>query len=160
MRRFTKYSIRTLILLTIVTAIGLVVWQNISFPLAVVEAPRPNSGTYTTKEARSLLPKFLAESRGIPIDHELITDWKNPTFGFHVHIRKDGTIIVNGPLGDKTEGLRAVSKARDLALSFLDGNPASVLMTSETNGWKSRQKNDVMEVLFDPAIQIYVIHRE
>ncbi len=159
MKNIARFSISSLLVLTLFSAIGVVTYQHFIQTFMIVAVPRPNSGTYSTATAQSLLGDCLLKTEGLPVDHELIENWKNPSFGFHVHIDKNANILVNGPLGTKTTGLRSLEAARDTTLSFLDGNPASVLMTSDTDGWDSPEKRQVIETLFEPAIQIFVVHQ-
>ena len=74
MNRFTKYSIRTLLFASFVSAIGVAVYDHFSRSYVVVKVARPNSGAYSQKEASKLLDECLERTRGIPANHDVILE--------------------------------------------------------------------------------------
>ena len=181
MNRFTKYSIRTLLFASFVSAIGVAVYDHFSRSYVVVKVARPNSGAYSQKEASKLLDECLERTRGIPANHDVIQQWNNPYIGFRVHIDKHGEITVTDPLRNpvsetelvhidnrwtitandallsRVDGLQAMRDSRDITISLLDGNPGGVLVTSETSGFATPRKRAIIDCLFDSSIQIFVV---
>ncbi|MFK7769961.1 MAG: hypothetical protein AB8B55_22325 [Mariniblastus sp.] len=160
-----KYSIRSLIVATALAAVAVFSYQYLNREFHIVEVPRPNSGTFSTEEAKSLLDSFLEKSTGVGRDSGLVVDWRSPAFGFHIHVDKDSTITIeknvlpvrNPAVVKKSAGFQAVVFERDLMLSLLEGQPGNVLLTSDTNGWDSPEKRAIVELLFEPAIQLCVV---
>ena len=138
--------------------------------LKSVELPRPNSGTFTYEQAgrrkneiysMQLTPKHFS--------------WTNPTSGGAVHINKRDEIEVY----QFTLGI--VESVTDSAVNYIEapkdtfvvitnpnnlhyyvggignGNPASVLITSEIRLDKSEAIKKIMEKLWVPGVQIYYL---
>lgn len=152
-----RYSISTLILITLATAVGVVAFQYWNRSLVISEVPRPNSGQFTNTEAEEILDDCLAQSIGISTDHQLIQRWKNPYIGFHIHIDSQGQIAVTDFFGKKSNGMTAIKPALDLTHSFLEGNPGGVLLTSETNGWDTPEKRAIVKSVFEPSIHLFIV---
>lgn len=182
MNRNTKLSIRTLCFATFVSAIGVAVCDHFNRSYVVVELPRPNSGTHSHAEASALLHERLAQTRGIPENHDVIQQWNNPYIGFRVHIDANGAITVTDPFEHRAsgiepivnidnrgtvtfnqaysksaDGMQSIRDSRELTKSLLDGNPGGVLVTSETSGWAMPRERAIIDCLFDSSIQIFVV---
>jgi len=125
--------------------------------LAVIEVPRPNSGTYKTERATELLPSTLKRSTGVSRDDETYTKWKNPTHGFRVYVQGDGAIETINVLNETGSGIEGLKSALELSRGMQFGNPLSVLLASESAGWTIPPKSEIVDMLFQPSIQIYVI---
>lgn len=125
--------------------------------LTIIEIPRPNSGTYTTEEATTLLPKTIARSRAVDPENALVAEWKNPTHGFRVHVTANNDIETVNFFGKKQSGMDGLTSALKLSEAMQHGNPLSVLLTSETDGWQTDKKNQIVETLFRPSIQLYIV---
>jgi hypothetical protein len=125
--------------------------------VTITEVPRPNSGTYTTEEATKLLPKTMSRSQAVDAKIPIVAEWKNPTHGFRVHIKANNDIDVVDWFGAKKSGMAGLKSALDLSEAMLRGNPMSVLLTSETNGWQSDKEQQILKMLFRPSIQLYIV---
>ena len=125
--------------------------------LSIIQVPRPNSGRYTTEEATKLLPSILARSEGIDHDSELITNWKNPTHGFRVYVLPNGTIETRDFFGKTSKGMDGLLAALELGHSMQYGNPLNVLVASTHGGWKTETESRIIELLFQPSIQLYIV---
>jgi hypothetical protein len=125
--------------------------------LTITEIPRPNSGTYTTAEATTLLPKTMARSRAVDSHNALVAGWKNPTHGFRVHVTANNDIETVNFFGEMQSGMRGLTSALELSEGMQYGNPLSVLLTSETDGWQTDKKQQILERLFRPSIQLYIV---
>ena len=138
--------------------------------LKIADLPRPNSGAFTYEQAGKrkneiynlqITPKYFA--------------WKNPTSGGAIHINKRDEIEVY----QFTIGI--LESVTDSAVNYIDapkdtfvvitnpknlhyyvggigeGNPASVLITSEISLDKSEAIKKVMQELWVPSVQIYYL---
>jgi hypothetical protein len=123
----------------------------------IIEIPRPNSKTYTTEEATALLPKTIARSRAIDSKNPLVTEWKNPTHGFRVHVKANNDIETVNFFGEKLSGMAGLKAAIQLSEAMQYGNPLSVLLTSETDGWQTDTRQQILKMLFRPSIQLYIV---
>ena len=123
--------------------------------LSIFAVPRPNSGKFSTEEATALLPQFLQGSMPIQKTDTLVTKWESPTQGIRVHITKDDNVEIIDYLGQNVTGAGSINAALDSTMTY--GNERSVLLTSETAGWESPTKKSVIEILFQPSVQIYLI---
>ena len=85
----------------------------------------------------------------------LVTKWESPTQGIRVHITKDDNVEIIDYLGQNVTGAGSINAALDSTMTY--GNERSVLLTSETAGWESPTKKSVIEILFQPSVQIYLI---
>lgn len=126
----------------------------------VVQVPRPNSGTYSTKRAEELLPSVLASSVGVDPRSELVIGWINPTHGIRVHLSSEGKITTQDWLGEESTGLAAFEDALDNRSGPLLGNPVSVLLTADSDGWNTPIGQEIVSTLFRPSIQLYVVAAE
>jgi len=164
-----KVSLGSLFSLTLAVAVCVSLWIWNSSRLLIYPIPRPNSLAYSTVEAARLLPHFLNASVGLDQSDRLIRDWVGPTQSIHVHIQHDG-IIRSKCVG--VDGWLAMGEdfaymgAEKLGLDGLDaamhteirlGNELSVLLTSDTDGWHETYKRKVIDKLFVPDVQIYVV---
>ncbi len=125
--------------------------------ITVLKIPRPNSGTYTTDRATELLPATLKRSAAVSRDHAIYTKWKNPTHGFRVFIHGDGTIETTNVLNETGKGMEGLKAALELSRAMQDGNPLGALIASETAGWTSETKSAIINMLFQPSIQLYIV---
>lgn len=128
--------------------------SNIDLP-SVIAVPRPNSGNYSTEEARALLPRFLGRSIPVPKTAAVVTEWKSPTQGIRIHVTEDDDVEIVDYLGRNLTGTDSIDAALDSTMTR--GNERSVLLTSETDGWETPTKKSVVEILFQPSVQIYLI---
>src|SRR5438874_8677999 len=99
-----KFAIYLLAVVTLVGVTAWFLWRSGVFDasdartnrdvgkLTIIAIPRPNSGTYTTAEATTLLPKTIERSRAIDPKTHLVAQWKNPTHGFRVHVTANNDI--------------------------------------------------------------------
>jgi hypothetical protein len=138
--------------------------------LKPIELPRPNSGTFSYEQAgkrkkeiynMQLTPKHFG--------------WKNPTTGGAVHINKRDEIEVYqftiGILVSVTDSVvNYIDAPKDTVVVITnpknlhyyvggigEGNPASVLITSEIRLDKSEAIKKVMQELWVPSVQIYYL---
>ncbi len=138
--------------------------------LKLADLPSPNSGTFTYEQAGKrkneiynlqLTPKYFG--------------WKNPTSGGAVHINKRDEIEVYqftiGILESVTDStVNYIDAPKDTFVvitnpkSLLyyvggigEGNPASVLITSEIRLDKSEAIKKIMQELWVPGVQIYYL---
>ena len=138
--------------------------QGINSPAAVngsnvvptiYAVPRPNSGKFSTEEAKALLPQFLKRSIPILKTDTIVTKWESPTQGIRIHVAVDDTIEIIDYLGRNLIGLDSIDDALDSTMTY--GNEQSVLLTSETDNWDSPDKKAVIDALFQPSVQIYLV---
>ena len=169
MQLHPKFSIRFLIALTLLCAVGVAIWLAIHRTYVVVEIPRPNSGAYSSPEAKKLLPGFLNKTAGINPDNEIIQNWKGRTQSVHVHVDRDGGIrsicvgieyLSGGPIPEfHTARLGLDGLETTMGMQPRWGNQLSVLMTSDTDGWHGPAKQSVIDTLFTPSVQIYTVNQ-
>ena len=160
MNRAPKFTIRFLLVATFLSAVLMVAYRWWNIELEIVELPRPNSGTFSTIAATQLRPEFLSQAVGISPEHALIKNWKNPYFGFHVHVAKNGTLVVTDQFGITSTGRKSFDDARELMFSMLEGNPGGVLITSDTDEWDDQNELALVDSLFEPAIQIFIVRQK
>jgi hypothetical protein len=125
--------------------------------LTIIEIPRPNSLTYTEEEATALLPKTIAQSRAVDPQHPLVAQWKSPTNGFRVHVTAKNEIETVDVLGEKRSGMAGLILALQTSQAMQWSNPLSVLLTSETDGWHGDDQRKILDLLFRPSIQLYMV---
>lgn len=126
--------------------------------LMITEVPRPNSGTYTTEKATKLVQFTMARSRAIDPHLPLVAEWRRPTMqGFRVHITAQGDIQVLDSGTGKKSGLDGLLAAVRWSSDRLLGNPLSVLVTAEIDGWHTATQQQVLDILFRPSIQLYIV---
>lgn len=158
MRRFITWSFRAFFVLISLSAICVSAYFCLGREkLSTGKLPRPNSGTLTTAEATRQLPGCLARSKGIPFQHDLIQQWKNPTHGFRVHVHRDGTVQTIDFEGEQQVGLAALDACLDSTKMWLGGVTACVLMSSDTDEWDTPKKTGIGSTIRKPTIQIYII---
>ncbi len=117
--------------------------------------PRPNSGTFSTDEAITLLPQFLQRSTPIQKTDKIVAQWQSPTQGIRIHVTADETVEIIDYLGRNLTGLDSIDDALDSTMTY--GNQRSVLLTSEVAGWDSVTKTALIDILFQPSVQIYLV---
>jgi hypothetical protein len=122
---------------------------------SIFAVPRPNSGTFSTDEATTLLPQFLQRSTPIQKTDKTVTQWQPPTQGIRIHVTADETVEIIDYLGRNLTGLDSVNDALDSTMTH--GNQRSVLLTSEVAGWDSATKKALIDILFQPSVQIYLV---
>ena len=123
--------------------------------LAIFKVPRPNSGEFSTEEATTLLPKFLERSTPTQKTETLVTQWRSPTQGIRIHVTADDTVEIVDYFGINLTGLESIGDALDSTLT--DGNERSVLLTAEVAGWDTDTKKALIDILFQPSVQIYLV---
>jgi len=126
-------------------------------PVAVIELPRPNSGTFSFSQAEARKSEILSNGPSPRLE-----SWKNPYMGFGIHIDKDDSITV---YNHWLKAVRDYSKPRlnqslaDIKRLIdelpLEGNPAGVLITSDTQLRESKVIHKTLEVLFVPSVQLF-----
>lgn len=121
----------------------------------IFAVPRPNSGKFSSEEALALLPQFLERSIPTLKTNTIVTTWESPTQGIRVHVTVDDTVEVIDYLGRNLTGLDSIDGALDSTITY--GNERSVLLTSETDSWDSPNKKALIEVLFQPSVQLYLV---
>ena len=160
MNQKPKFTIRFLLITTMLSAILVVAYDWWNTELEIVELPRPNSGVFTANDANRLRPQYLAQAVGIRSGHQLIQNWKNPYIGFHVHLGRNGTVTVTDSFGTTSTGQKSLEDACEFMYSMLDGNPGGVLITSDTDGWEQQSELDLVDSLFEPAVQIFIVREK
>ncbi|WP_153796627.1 hypothetical protein [Foetidibacter luteolus] len=138
--------------------------------LKPVELPRPNSGTFTYEQAG----KRKNEIYNLQLTPKHFS-WTNPTSGGAVHINKRDEIEVYqftiGILESVTDSaINYIDAPKDTFVVITDpknlhyyvggigeGNPASVLITSEIRLDKSEAIKKIMQELWLPSVQIYYL---
>lgn len=138
--------------------------------LKLADLPRPNSGTFTYEQAG----KRKKEIYNLQITPKYF-GWKNPTSGGTIHINKRDEIEVYqftiGILGSVTDSaVNYIYAPKDTFVVITnpknlhyyvggigEGNPASVLITSEISLDKSEAIKKVMQELWVPSVQIYYL---
>jgi hypothetical protein len=122
----------------------------------IIELPRPNSGTFSFEQAETRKSEILTN---VPTPKQ--EDWKNPYWGFCIHIEKDDSLTVYGH--SMKEFPRYKSLTRQTAADIkrlatelpLGGNPGGVLITSDVPLKDSKAIQTVLKVLFVPSIQLF-----
>ena len=141
--------------------------------LKIVRLPRPISETWSYGKAKKRRDEIYNLHPTKKYFH-----WKNPTSGGAVHINKSDEIeVYQFTLGiyqysndtgvfytsAPKDTFVIVKNAKDL-LHYVggigEGNPSSVLITSEMNLHKSKAIKKVMEELWTPGIQLYYITKK
>ena len=140
----------------VVAAAGTVIYLYLNPNYQVIAVPRPNSGEYTSSEATKLLGTYLENCSAISGEHNITRNW-NDTLKLRVHVMRDGSIRVVDSGGNESYGILALENAM---INFPRwGGATGALMTSDTDGWQSPEKQQVIDRLFQPAWQIYVVKR-
>ena len=155
MNRLPKFTIRTLFVVTLLSAVGVTTYLILNPAYKVAEIPRPNSGEFSTAEATRLLPASLEKCVGIDGEHDIVQISDNG-YRLRVHVFRDGRIRVTDWVNNKSYGILALENAM---VNFPRwGGAANALMTSDTDGWDTTEKKQVIERLFQPAWQIHVVN--
>ncbi len=155
MERFSKFTIRSLMLVMFLSALGTVLYLYLNPKYEIALIPRPNSGEFSTTEATRLLPACLEKCVGISARHEIVRNFDND-FRVRVHVFRDGRIRVTDWGQNESYGILALE---DSMVNFPRwGGATNALMTSDTDGWDTPEKKQVVDRLFQPAWQIYVVN--
>jgi hypothetical protein len=125
--------------------------------LTIIEVPRPNSGQHTTEEATKLLPKTMATCRAVDSKNALVAGWKDQPQAFRVHVTAKNEVEVVDRRGFKKSGMDGLKAALELSESTQLSNPISVLLTAETDGWRSDVQQAILKTLFKPSIQLHIV---
>jgi hypothetical protein len=127
----------------------------------IVELPRPNSGTFSFKQAEARKSEILSNAPTPPLK-----EWKNPYLGFCIHINKDESITVyNRRLKGLNENKKSVEKTSVAEIKKmvkempLQGNPAGILITSDVPLKNSKVIREVLDALFVPSVQLFYAHQ-
>ncbi len=135
-------------------------------PLSVVELPRPNSGEFTTAEAAARRSEINSLARS-----GMKADWRGPSSGFNVHITRDDDIIVYAGSWQKLVGGKwhpdpprrmSVTELEAVLTDYKDriiSAPLSILITSERDPQSSLALKCMMEMFFEPWVQIFYVRR-
>src|SRR5262249_48384967 len=59
--------------------------------------------------------------------------------------------------GEKHSGMDGVAAALETSESMMFGNPLSVLLTADSDGWQSDTKQQLLKKLFSPHIQLHIV---
>ena len=81
--------------------------------------------------------------------------WESPTQGIRIHVAADDEVEIIDYFGRNLTGINSIDAALDSTMTM--GNEQSVLLTSETAGWESPTKKAIIEILFQPSVQIYLV---
>lgn len=146
--------------------------------VSAVQLPRPNSGTFSFEEAEKRKDEIY--DMQLSVKH---FDWKNPTSGGALHINHNdeievyqftmGMMFLGKDLdkkGDSAVYVNQAPKDTVFVIKKVDikhhvggvgqGNPASVLITSEYDLKKSKSIELILEEVFEPATQIYYLKKK
>lgn len=121
----------------------------------IIAVPRPNSGRFTTEQAKALLQQFLDRSIPVQKTDPIVTEWKSPTQGIRIHVTADEKVEIVDYFGKDLTRVDSIEAALDSTMTL--GNERSVLLTAVTMGWDSPTKASVVEILFQPSVQIYLV---
>jgi hypothetical protein len=127
-----------------------------SRPSAVVELPRPNSGTFTFAQAEARKSDIYSL-----VQTGMKTDWKNPYMGFSVHITSSDEVVVYSSTYFRA-GEMNIREFQDLLITYagtLEGNPLGVLVTCERDPRSSVTLPRVLDLLFKPYVQVFYERR-
>ena len=139
----------------LLSALGTVLYLYLNPKYKIALIPRPNSGEFTTAEAPRLLPYHLEKCSGISNRHELVKNANN-RFRVLVHVFRDGGIRVVDSWQNGSYGIPALEQSM---VNFPRwGGTTSVLITADTDGWDTPEKKQVIDRLFQPAWEIYVVN--
>src|SRR5437868_9756259 len=123
----------------------------------IVELPRPNSGTFSFKQAESRKSEILSNTPTPKLEN-----WRNPYMGFCVHVGKDDSLTVYSrwmkgiPEHNKPLAAQSAAHIKKLADELpLEGNPAGILITSDLPLKDSRAIHEVLKLLFIPSVQLF-----
>jgi len=147
MRRF-RFTIASLMVLTIFAAVATTVWLRFNRSHVIFEVPSP--------AAPAALKRALAQTSGIRHTHELVQDWNGPTQSIRVHVDRQGKIRITGFAGEQQTGMSALQPSIDNIPRW--GNAVSVLITSDTDGWEDLpEKRNVVRALSVAGVRIYAL---
>ena len=131
----------------------IIIWTFRANAQVIIELPRPNSGSYSFEQAEIHRQEIYEMT---PTD--MIEEWENTYFGFCVHITdSDHILIYNSFLGEGEMSLEELNCLLNEYLSFLEGNPLGVLITSSVYPNQSNVFTDVLDMLFKPYVQIFYL---
>jgi len=116
----------------------------------IIPVPDQNS-----EDAAAQFFQFIERSIPVKNDDPLITEWESPTQGIRIHLTAENKILIVDFFGQNLTGLGSIQDAIESTIAF--GNQKSVLLTSETQGWKSPIKKKVVEIIFQPHVQVYLV---
>jgi hypothetical protein len=130
----------------------------------VVKLPRPNSGSFTHKEAEECRSEILSNS-----PTPMLASWKKTSHGFSLHFHKDDRMTIYGSSGlmvailPVNESLhnqspKEVKKMADSIPRF--GNPAGILITSDIPLKRSQNIHKILKGIFVPGIQIFYLRTD
>ena len=127
-----------------------------SRPPAVVELPRPNSGTFTFAQAEARKSEIFSLAQT-----GMQTDWRNPYMGFSVHItREDEVVVYHGTFDFLRSGKMSIAELEGVLTNHpAFGNPLGVLVTCERAPRSSSTFLRVVDLLFKPYVQIFYYRR-
>ncbi|KQC12320.1 MAG: hypothetical protein APR63_02960 [Desulfuromonas sp. SDB] len=131
----------------------IIIWTFRANTQTIVELPRPNSGTYSFKQAEIHKHEIYEMA-----STDMMEGWENPYLGFCVHITESDHITVYKSF--LREGEMTMEELNELLneyLIFLEGNPLGVLITCSGNPEDSISLNRVLELLFKPYVQIFYV---
>lgn len=135
-------------------------------PLSVVELPRPNSGEFTTAQAAARRAEIYSLARS-----GMKADWRGPSSGFNVHITRDDDVIVYAGSWQKiVDGKWQTDSPRKIGVAELKAvlvdyenriisAPLSILITTEREPRTSLALKRMIEMFFEPWVQIYYLKR-
>jgi hypothetical protein len=148
MKTFTLFAI-----LLLAAASGVAAEKS---AFVIVRLPRPNSETFSFLQAEARKSEILTN-----VPTPKLEDWKNPHWGFCIHVEKDDSLTVYGH--SMKEFPRYKSLTRQTAADIkrlatelpLGGKPGGVLITSDVPLKDSKAIQTVLMVLFVPSIQLF-----
>ena len=162
-----KFSIRSLLALTLVAAMCVVFWIWSHQTYVIVEIPRAIYEKHSTSEAKELFSEFLEKTAGIDSNHKIVQSWQGRTQSVRVHVDKNGEIRSTCVGLEKYIALPEWGATR-VGLDGLEtsmytepriGNELSVLITSDRDGWTGPEKQKVLDLLLEHFVQIYSVQQ-
>ena len=164
-----KFSIRSLLALTLVAAMCVVFWIWSQQSYVIVKIPIAICDRHAAEEATALLSEFLQKTTGIDGNHKIVQNWCGRTQSVRVHVDKNGEIrstcvgmekYIDGPLAEWA-ATRVGLDGLEMSM-FTEprlGNELSVLITSDTDGWTGPEKQKVIDLLLEHFVQIYSVQQ-
>ncbi len=130
-----------------------------SYEPTIVGLPRPNSSEYSYAQALSMIPHVLSQSRGIPVDHPTACDWKSPQLpDCRIHVDSYGKLsFIRFGRRESLSGIECIDAKLSDVFSDVASTQVGVLITSDTEGWSTPIKKQVVERLIRPSIQVFVV---
>lgn len=108
-------------------------------------------------EAGKVLLQGLERTQGIRADHVLIQNWDPPQVDFRIHVDRNDVPTITDAMGNSSSGIGAVRTGKSMSTAIVDSSFVFVLLTSDTDGWDSPIKKQVLEIVDEPGIQVFAV---